>query len=129
MSVNGERTVTIDEKGLTNQVPRNISSNFILGLSHQVLGGRKQFIGSVANVKFLEDDGLRDLEQMSRSLCEPNGKIIAISSEWQTHGNVLEDDENILEICNKKQHIGLQLIPQWIGLNQLEYAINWEMEA
>ena len=101
--MNGEPPISIKEKELSIQTPKNLKDKFFLGYSDDGDDGDKnyQFIGSVTNVNIFADEEAKNIRHMAKSLCETKGDFMDF--EWQKIGLVKENEEKDWKICNRNQ--------------------------
>ena len=101
VSINGEEAISIKAEELRIQSPEEPMKALVLGKSDHE-GGPRQFVGSVANVKFFLNIEAFDLRSMSYRLCTEGEKHWS-DSQWLTYGNVKETDEDSRNICRENQ--------------------------
>ena len=118
VSINGEEAISIKAEELRIQSPEEPKKALVLGKSDQE-GGPRQFVGSVANVKFFMDIE-SFLKHMMNHLCTEDEKQWS-DSLWLMYGQVQETEEDIQNICkeNETYRVAIPTNISWNGAIQM----------
>ena len=111
VNLNNLKPITFMINGLKANMPTSLQEKMLIGVSEQ---GKeddpKQFVGSVANIQLLEDNGQNNITEIVTNMCDEREAILAYSSmTWTMIGNVSETEAPSSEICfhNSSYKLGI----------------------